>query len=134
MKYHLYLLGIPSIFVEPRQFTATVGDVSFQIQCTVTAIPEAIAWYWTFQPVGGIVRTIPQGSNNQQYTIERSGIKPHLTIKNIGFEEAGVYTCYATNAAGASDSVNNRTGNSHHTLTVTGGKCYNIKVRPLCLI
>ncbi|CAC5397792.1 HMCN [Mytilus coruscus] len=116
----LTYISIPSTSVEPSQFTATVGDVSFQIQCTVTAIPEAIAWYWTFQPVGGTVQTIPQGSNNQQYTIESSGINPHLTIRNIAFEEAGVYTCYATNAAGTSDSANNRTGNSHHTLTVTG--------------
>ncbi|VDI52918.1 Hypothetical predicted protein [Mytilus galloprovincialis] len=117
---NLTYISIPSISVEPSQFTATVGDVSFQIQCTVTASPEAIAWYWTFQPVDGIVQTIPQGSNNQQYTIESSGIKPHLTIKNIAFEEAGLYTCYATNAAGASDSASNRPGNSHLNLTVTG--------------
>ncbi|XP_063442494.1 hemicentin-1-like [Mytilus trossulus] len=117
---NLTYISIPSISVEPSQFTATVGDISFMIRCTVTAIPEAITWYWTFQPVDGIVQTIPQGSNNQQYTIESSGINPHLTIKNIAFEEAGVYTCYATNAAGASDSASNRTGNSHLILTVTG--------------
>ncbi|CAG2228115.1 HMCN [Mytilus edulis] len=110
--------AVPTTNVEPRQYTATVGDASFQIQCLVTATPGATSWYWTFQPVGGSQQTIAQGTNDNQYTVDNSGTNPHLTIKSIALNEAGIYTCYATNAAGTSDSANNPS--SRHTLTVTG--------------
>ncbi|XP_076112262.1 hemicentin-1-like isoform X2 [Mytilus galloprovincialis] len=114
----LTYITVPTTNVEPRQYTATVGDASFQIQCLVTATPGATSWYWTFQPVGGSQQTIAQGTNDQQYTVDNSGTNPHLTIKSIALNEAGIYTCYATNAAGTSDSSNNPS--SRHTLTVTG--------------
>ncbi|CAG2196171.1 HMCN [Mytilus edulis] len=102
--------AVPTTNVEPRQYTATVGDASFQIQCLVTATPGATSWYWTFQPVGGSQQTIAQGTNDNQYTVDNSGTNPHLTIKSIALNEAGIYTCYATNAAGTSDSANNPSG------------------------
>ncbi|XP_052061300.1 hemicentin-1-like isoform X5 [Mytilus californianus] len=123
----LTYITVPTTNVEPSQFTATVGDNSFQVQCTVTATPGATSWYWTFQPVGGSQQTIAQGTNDQQYTVDNSGTNPHLTIKNIALNEAGIYTCYATNAAGTSDSANNP--NSRHTLSVTGA-ILNVAISP----
>ncbi|VDI57906.1 Hypothetical predicted protein [Mytilus galloprovincialis] len=111
--------AVPTTNVEPRQYTATVGDASFQIHCLVTATPGASSWYWTFQPVGGSQQTIAQGTNDNQYTVDNSGTNPYLTIKSITLNEAGIYTCYATNSAGTSDGANNPS--SRHTLTVTGG-------------
>lgn len=121
--YLYYISAVPATYVEPRQYTATVGDASFQIQCLVTATPGATSWYWTFQPVGGSQQTIAQGTNDNQYTVDNSGTNPYLTIKSIALNEAGIYTCYATNSAGTSDGANNPS--SRHTLTVTGGLFLN---------
>lgn len=78
---------------------------------------EATYCHWNFQPADGSQQTIAQGTDDQQYTVDNSSTNPDLTIKSIALNEAGVYTCYATNAAGTSQSD----PSSSLTLTVTGG-------------
>ena len=88
------------------------------IQCTVSGIPQALSWYWTFSPLGSGSSgqtTITQGTNNGDYTVSNSNTNPHLTIKTIVAADAGDYICYATNVVGTSSSQQSR-------LTVTGGK------------
>jgi len=86
------------------------------IQCTVSGIPQATSWYWTFSPLGsGSQTTIAQGTNNGDYTVSNSNTNPRLTIKTITAANAGDYICYATNVVTTSSSTQSR-------LTVTGGK------------
>ena len=81
------------------------------IQCTVSGIPQATSWYWTFSPLGsgsGSQTTITQGTNNADYTVSNSNTNPHLTIKIITATDAGAYICLATNVVGTSSSTQSR--------------------------
>ena len=110
------VLGALSVFVTPATQSAVIGDNSVVIQCTVSGIPQATSWYWTFSPLGsGSQTTIAQGTNNGNYTVSNSNTNPHLTIKTITTANAGDYICRATNVVGTSSSAQSR-------LTVTGGK------------
>ena len=107
-----------SVSVTPATQGAVIGDNSVVIRCTVSGIPHATSWYWTFSQLGsgsGSQTTIAQGTNNTDYTVSNSNTNPHLTIKTITTADAGDYICRATNAVGTSSSQQSR-------LTVTGGK------------
>ena len=109
-------LGALSVSVTPATQSAVIGDNSVVIQCTVSGIPQATSWYWTFSPLGsGSQTTIAQGTNNGDYTMSNSNTNPHLTIKTITTANAGDYICRATNVVATSSSTQSR-------LTVTGGK------------
>lgn len=108
--------GALSVSVTPATQSAVIGDNSVVIQCTVSGIPQATSWYWTFSPLGsGSQTTIAQGTNNGDYTVSNSNTNPHLTIKTITTANAGDYICRATNVVATSSSTQSR-------LTVTGGK------------
>jgi hypothetical protein len=43
--------GALSVSVTPATQSAVIGDNSVVIQCTVSGIPQATSWYWTFSPL-----------------------------------------------------------------------------------
>ena len=124
--------GALSVSVTPATQSAVIGDNSVVIQCTVSGIPQATSWSWTFSPLGsgsGSQTTIAQGTNNADYAVSNSNTNPHLTIKTITTANAGDYICRATNVVATSSSTQSR-------LTVTGGKlniyCFYILSFAIC--
>jgi hypothetical protein len=106
-----FFSGALSVSVTPATQSAVIGDNSVVIQCTVSGIPHAASWYWTFSPSGsesGSQTTITQGTNNADYTVSNSNTNPHLTIKTITAANAGDYICHATNVVGTSSSTQSR--------------------------
>ena len=103
--------GALSISVTPATQSAVIGDNSVVIQCTVSGIPQATSWSWTFSTLGsgsGSQTIITQGTNNADYTVSNSNTNPHLTIKTITTADAGDYICRATNVVGVSSSTQSR--------------------------
>lgn len=100
-----YVIGLLSVSVSPSEYTATVGESSLTIECTISGEPEAVTWYWKKSPLDGTPSTIiSRGVNNQIHQVAESTTNPHLTIKNIVKDDAADYECYAVNIAGTSSS------------------------------
>ena len=73
MTIYIYIYaffpGALSVSVTPATQSAVIGDNSVVMQFTVSGIPQALSWSWTFSPLGsGSQTTITQGTNNGDYT------------------------------------------------------------------
>ena len=124
-------VGALSVSVTPATQSAVIGDNSVVIQCTVSGIPQATSWYWTFSPLGSgsSSQTITQGTKNGDYIVSNSKTDPYLANKIITAADATDYICHVTNAVGTRSSTQSR-------LTVFGGKlniyCFYILSFAIC--
>ncbi|VDI61137.1 Hypothetical predicted protein [Mytilus galloprovincialis] len=103
--------SVPVVQINPSTFTATYNS-QLVINCNiVSASPAATQVYWQRSSNNQILR-IDNGDQGYQGSTTST---PSLTINFVNTANAGVYTCFASNAVG--------TGTSNlGTVIVTGGK------------
>ncbi|CAG2194008.1 unnamed protein product [Mytilus edulis] len=106
----LTINSLPVVQINPSTYTATYGSQVI-INCNiVSASPAATQVYWQRSSNNQILR-IDNGDQGYQGSTTST---PSLTINFVTTDNAGVYTCFATNAVG--------TGTSNQgTVILTGG-------------
>lgn len=87
--------------VPQPSYSANYGQ-SVQLVCSVSGNPPATSVYWQ-KVKNGVVTTISANTNPNKY----SGVTlstPSLTVLNTDADDQAVYTCFAENAIGRSQS------------------------------
>ena len=104
---------LPPLVSVPQSFYSITTGQAITLTCTVTSTLPVNSVYWQ-RNVGGTITTITSNTNTNKYSGSSTNT-PSLTIFSSNFNDAGSYTCFATNSAG--------TGRSNPTtLSVTGSR------------
>ncbi|VDI76864.1 hemicentin [Mytilus galloprovincialis] len=99
---------VPTVQVQQPSYSVNTGS-SVTLVCTVTSTLTVNNVYWQRNNGGG---TTQISTNTNKYSGSTTGT-PSLTIFNADQNDAGTYTCFATNSVGTGQSTNTQ-------LSVTG--------------
>ncbi|XP_062603011.1 hemicentin-1-like isoform X19 [Saccostrea cucullata] len=89
----------PSVSFGSQSYTVITGN-NVQLSCFVSATPAATGITWTFQSTGGGSLTITPSTSGYSIVTASSQTQSTLTVLSAENNDAGTYTCTATNTVG----------------------------------
>ncbi|VDI54451.1 hemicentin [Mytilus galloprovincialis] len=117
--------SVLSVNVPQPSYSANYGQ-SVQLVCSVSGNPPATSVYWQ-KVKNGVVTTISANTNPNKY----SGVTlstPSLTVLNTDADDQAVYTCFAENAIGRSQSQQTQLQIVGSVPSVTIGQGYTVNL------